>query len=102
MRNEVVRLRKRASTQRGQLWHGTAAPGPVDNVASSVVVLFPERSRIARGNRPSASTSAEAARRLARMEQENAELRRRVVDLALQVQALKEDAGRPELFVASD
>lgn len=102
MRNEVVRLRKRASTQQGQLWHGSAAPRPVDNVTSSVVVLFPERPRIAPGNRRSASTSAEAARRLARMEQENVELRRRVVDLALQVQALKEDAGRPEVFVAGD
>lgn len=102
MRNEVVRLRKRASTQQAELWHGTAAPRPVDHVASSVVVLFPERPRIARGNRLRALTSAEAARRLARMEQENAELRRRVVDLALQVQSLKEDADRPELFVASD
>jgi hypothetical protein len=50
---------------------------------SSVVVLFPERSAFV------ASHPRKALSRLAQVKQENADLRRYVVDIALQIQNLK-------------
>ena len=53
------------------------------NVASSVVALFPERSAHV------VSRPRNTSLKLADLEQENADLRRYVVDLALQIQDLK-------------
>jgi hypothetical protein len=57
------------------------------NAPSSVIVLFPERSAFV------ASHPRKTLSRLAQVEQENADLRRYVVDLALQIQNLKTPFG---------
>jgi hypothetical protein len=56
---------------------------------TSVVVLFPERSAFV------ASHPRKTLSRLAQVEQENADLRRYVVDLALQIQNLKSAKNSP-------
>jgi hypothetical protein len=84
MRSEVVRLRKRIGPQRAEPWHGRAlANRPFGNRSAAVIVLFPERLRAtqARADAPHLVTS---------LELENLELRRQVVELALQIQELKE------------
>jgi hypothetical protein len=92
MRNVVVRLLRPGSAQRAQHWHGNASPKQrMANAASSVVVLFPERSRAPRGHVCDAPANPETVKTLAELEQENAELRRHVVDLALKIQELKAD-----------
>jgi hypothetical protein len=84
MRNEVVRLAKRAGSRRAERWHSRALPNrPLANRAASVVLLFPERMRIAQAQ-------PDAVKLVACLELENAELRRQVVELALQIQDLKE------------
>ena len=80
--NEVIRLGERASTQRAGC--SCALPNPsVANRAASVVPLFPERTDIA-------PVEPDALKILACLELENAELRRQAVELALQIQDLKE------------
>jgi hypothetical protein len=84
MRNEVVRLRQRAGSQQAKRWHSRALSSrPFANRAASVVLLFPERSRIA-------AAEPDALQLVACLELENAELHRQVVELALQIQDLKE------------
>ena len=83
MRNEVVRLRQRAGSQQAERWHSRALPDrPFANRAASVVLLFPERIS-------SAPTESDTLKLVACLELENAELRQ-VVELALQIQDLKE------------
>ena len=80
--NEVIRLGERASTQRAEC--SRAVPNPLfANRAASVVPLFPERTDIA-------PVEPDALKILACLELENAELRRQAVELALQIQDLKE------------
>jgi hypothetical protein len=102
--NEVRRSRQRSNTRREKLWRINATPKPViPNLASSVVVLFPEGSSATR-ERSSRSVPARphTLRSLARMEEENAALRSRVVELALQIQDLKERAdSRSRAFVGT-
>jgi hypothetical protein len=87
MRNVVVRLPQRGNAQRAQHWYLNAAPKTrMANAASSVVVLFPEHSRNL--GRHGSAVKPETVL-LAELEQENEELRRRVVDLALGIQELK-------------
>jgi hypothetical protein len=84
MRNEVVRLRKRVGPQRAEPWHGRAvANRPFGNRSAAVIVLFPERSRVGQA-RP------DVLNLVASLELENVKLRRQVVELALQIQDLKE------------
>jgi len=84
MPNEVVRLRKRTDPQRAELWPGGAMPGrPFANRGAAVVMLFPERSGATRA-------LADAAKMVACLELENADLRDQVVELALRIQDLKE------------
>jgi len=84
MRNEVVRLRKRIGPQRAEPWHGRAtANRPFGNRGATVIVLFPERLR-------AGQTRPDALSLVASLELENVELRRQVVELALQIQDLKE------------
>jgi hypothetical protein len=90
MRNEVVRLLPHGNAQRAQHWNSNASlRWRVRSAASSVVVLFPGRSRILRRRLGDAAARPETATMLAELEQENAELRRHVVDLALEIQELK-------------
>lgn len=86
MRNEVVRLiiRQRAGSQQAERWHSRALlDRPFANAAASVALLFPERIS-------SAPTESDTLKLVACLELENAELRRQVVELALQIQDLKE------------
>jgi hypothetical protein len=83
MRNEIVHLGERTGSRRAERWHGRApANGPLANGAASVVSLFPERARSAREQPDSELVGC--------LELENAELRREVVELALQIQELKD------------
>jgi hypothetical protein len=81
--DKVVRLGERAGTQRADC--SRALPNQLfSNRAASVVVpLFPERTHIARAE-------PDALKLVARLELENAELRRQAVELALQIQDLKD------------
>ena len=89
MRNVVVRLPQRSSAQRAQRWYHNAAPKKrVANAAPSVVVLFPGSPRRWRHS-DDAPARPNAVAALAELEQENAELRRHVVNLALEIQELK-------------
>jgi len=84
MRNEVVRLEKHTNAERAAHWHSRAPRNRLAaNRAASVVVLFPERSH-------GAQAGSDVAKLAAFLELENAELRRQVVELALQIQELKE------------
>jgi len=84
MRDEVVRLKKRANAQRGAQWDSRALPARLAaNRAASVVVPFPQRSHLGQ-------VELDVAKLLASLELENTQLRRQVVELALQIQELKE------------
>jgi len=84
MRNEVVRLRQRLGSERAESWHGRALSNrSFAGRTASVVLLFPERMRVA-------SATPALLKLVASLELENAELRRQVVELALQIQDLKE------------
>jgi hypothetical protein len=84
MRNEVVRLRRRAGPQDAGPWHARAMSNrPPADRGASVVMLFPERSVIAQ-------VQPDAVKLFRCLELENAELRCQVVELALQIQELKE------------
>jgi hypothetical protein len=104
MPTEVRRSRQRSNARLEKLWRINAMPKPViPNLASSVVVLFPEGSSTTR-ERSSRSVPARphTLSSLARMEEENAALRSRVVELALQIQDLKERAdSRSRAFVGT-
>ena len=90
MRNEVVRLPRRGSAQGPRHWYGNASSKRrITNAASSVVVLFPGPSPILQGRVRDTPADPEAVKMLAALEQENAELRRHVVDLALEIQELR-------------
>jgi hypothetical protein len=84
MRNEIVRLEKRESAPRAAQWEGCALPNrPAAVRATSVIVPFPEHSRVARAE-------SDVAKLVASLELENTELRGQVVELALQILELKE------------
>jgi hypothetical protein len=93
MPNEAGRLRQRGNAQREGLWPTNAMHELlIPNLASSVVVLFPERSSTTRERSRSVPARPYTVRFLTQMEQENAALRCRVVELALQIQDLNERA----------
>jgi hypothetical protein len=90
MRNEVVRLRQRLGSERAERWHGRALSNrSLGGRAASVVLLFPERMLFAERMRV-ASVKPDVLKLVASLELENAQLRRQVVELALQIQDLKE------------
>jgi hypothetical protein len=83
MRN-IVRLATRGGPERVDRHRRPAASGrPAANPGGAVVVLFPDRFR-------RAPAESGAVTRIARLELENKELRRQAVELALQIQALKD------------
>ena len=93
MLNKVVRLRQRGNAQREELWRSPTPKRLVSNFSSSVVVLFPERSKAAQERSRNLPAPPESLKFLTQLEQENAELRRYVVELALQIQDLKDQRG---------
>jgi hypothetical protein len=83
MRN-IVRLATRGGPERVDRHRRAAASGrPPANPGGAVVMFFPHRNR-------RVATETGAVTRIARLELENTELRRQAVELALQIQALKE------------